>query len=75
MSIREMRIIRRRVVRDIRKTMHKMGLTFVDCNMVAAVDYVCMVNDIEFNGEYEYTGVDWVCDTRLTYPECFGLNY
>lgn len=71
MITREMRQIRQKVCKDIKKEMHIRGLMFKDCNMVAAIDYICMVNDTEFDGAYEYTGFDWVRDTVFNYPNCF----
>lgn len=75
MDIRSVRSIRRQVVRDIHIAMRTLGLVFVSGNMTDAVNYICMINDLEFDGSYEYTGFDWVCDTKLNYPEWFGLNY
>lgn len=69
---KEQRLIRHRVRTDIRAELKRLGLILVDCTMPVAIDYVCMVNDLEFNGNYEYTGVDWVKDTVMNYPETFG---
>lgn len=69
---KEQRLIRHKVRNDIKAEMSRLGLILADCTFPAAVDYVCMVNDIEFNGEYSYTGEDWVRDTALNYPEVFG---
>lgn len=68
---KESRLIRQKVRKDIKQEMNSRGLLFADCTMVAAIDYVCMVNDIEFNGAYGYTGNDWVRDTMFNYPNCF----
>jgi hypothetical protein len=72
MISREQRQIRHRVRTDIKAELKRLGLILVDCTMPAAIDYVCMVNDCEFNGNYEYTGEDWVRDTMFNYPSTFG---
>ena len=69
---REQRLIRHRVRTDVSAELKRLGLILVDCTMPAAIDYICMVNDIEFDGEYVYTGEDWVRDTIFMYPEIFG---
>lgn len=63
--------LRRRICKDIRHEMSRLGLKFWLETMNSAIDYVCMVNDIEFDGRYEYQGVDWVRDTLMNYPEIF----
>lgn len=72
MISREIRIIRHRIRTDIRAEMKRLGLILAYGTMTNAIDYVSMVNDLEFNGEYEYTGEDWVRDMILTHPETFG---
>jgi len=69
---KEQRQIRHRVRKDIRAELRRLGLILADCTMPAAVDYICMVNDMEFDGAYEYTGEDWVKDTMFNYPNTFG---
>lgn len=69
---KEIRILRHRVRADIKAEMKRLGLILADCYMPAVVDYICMVNDLEFDGAYEYTGEDWVRDTCMNYPETFG---
>lgn len=63
--------LRRRICKDISHEMHRLGIRFWLDNMNNAIDYVCMVNDLEFDGKYEYQGADWVKDTILMYPEIF----
>lgn len=75
MISREQRLIRHKVRTDIKAELERLGLILVDCTMPAAIDYVCMVNDLEFDGSYEYTGEDWVRDTIHMYPEVFGYEH
>lgn len=63
--------LRRRICRDVRHEMNRLGIRMWLDTMNNAIDYICMVNDMEFNGSYEYQGADWVRDTILTYPEIF----
>lgn len=63
--------LRRRVCRDVRHEMHRMGVRLWLETMNSAIDYICMVNDLEFDGSYEYQGADWVKDTLMNYPEIF----
>lgn len=72
MISREQRLIRHKVRADIKAELKRLGLILADCTMPAAIDYVCMVNDLEFDGVYEYTGEDWVRDTIYNYPNVFG---
>ena len=72
MISREQRLIRHMVRTDIKAELKRLGLILVNCTMPAAIDYICMVNDYEFNGSYEYTGEDWVRDTMFNYPDVFG---
>ena len=74
MISREQRLIRHKVRTDIKAELKRLGLILVDCTIPAAIDYICMVNDMEFDGQYEYTGKDWVRDTILMYPEVFGYE-
>ena len=71
---REQRLIRHKVRADVRAELKRLGLILVNCTMPAAIDYICMVNDLEFNGAYEYAGEDWVRDTIFNYPETFGYE-
>lgn len=72
---REQRLLRHKVRADVKAEMKRLGLILVNCTMPAAIDYICMVNDLEFDGEYVYTGEDWVRDTVHMYPETFTSEY
>lgn len=63
--------LRRRICKDVRHEMNRLGIRFWLETMNSAIDYICMVNDLEFNGSYEYQGEDWVRDTMMNYPEVF----
>lgn len=69
---KDMRLIRHKVRADVRAELKRLGLILAECTMPAAIDYICMVNDMEFDGAYEYTGADWVKDTMFNYPNTFG---
>lgn len=64
--------IRRRICKDIRQEMSRLNIRFWSETMNSAIDYICMVNDLEFDGQYEYQGSDWVRDTTLNYPYIFA---
>ena len=63
--------LRRMICRDVRQEMRRLGMRFWLDTMNNAIDYICMVNDLEFNGSYEYQGADWVRDTVFRFPELF----
>ena len=63
--------LRRRICKDIRREMYNHSIRLWLGTMNDAIDYVCMVNDLEFNGRYDYQGADWVRDTLMNYPELF----
>ncbi len=63
--------LRRRICKDVRHELNRLGFRFWLENMNSAIDYICMVNDLEFDGSYEYQGADWVKDTLMNYPEIF----
>ena len=69
---KEIRILRHKVRADVKAELKRLGLILADCYMPSVIDYVCMVNDLEFDGAYEYTGEDWVRDTCMSHPETFG---
>ena len=66
--------LRRKICHDIRREMYNRNIRMWTGTMNDAIDYVCMVNDLEFDGKYEYQGEDWVRDTVWNYPEMFIKN-
>ena len=63
--------LRRRICKDVRHELNRLGFRFWLETMNSAIDYICMVNDLEFDGSYEYQGADWVKGTLMNYPEIF----
>lgn len=64
--------MRHKARKDIKAEMNRRELIPMLFRIPDALDYICMVNDTEFEGKYEYTGKDWVIDTLYTYPEYFA---